>query len=99
MFFILDNYNYLLATLNLQDLNSWGMNGVKRKITTESLHKDSNCFLLLVIRLAILLNINFGTMKTREVEGCNQQSGKNDGIAFLLKILLCVCQFLVRATS
>jgi len=32
-----------------KDLTSQGMNVVKRKITTESMHKDSNCFLLLVI--------------------------------------------------
>ena len=42
--------NLVTIFILLQDLSSQGMNGVKRRITTESLHKDSNCFLLLVIR-------------------------------------------------
>jgi hypothetical protein len=31
------------------------MNGVKRRMTTESGHKEANCFLLLIIRLEVVI--------------------------------------------
>ena len=52
-FFLLDSFfNHSLAGFDVEihcNLTSQGMNAVKRKVTEEKLHKDANCFLMLII--------------------------------------------------
>ncbi|XP_023326061.1 uncharacterized protein LOC111699590 [Eurytemora carolleeae] len=72
-----------------KDLTSQGMNTVKRKITTESMHRDSNCFLLLLISHGtadnFLLDKNLvGKPKLFFIEACRGKE-QNQGMVLMSK--------------